>query len=257
MNDLDVSSQRQAIATGEVSPCSSSLLSNVSIVIPVAAEDESWEALVGDLAQIGTDAELLLIGAHAEPTDVCQLRATGGPFRGIRWIAASAGRARQMNFGATLSTKPFLWFLHADSRVGADAVLALERSLAAHPHRLHFFDLAFQYDGPRLVRLNAWGVRVRSRYLALPFGDQGLCMSRDTFQRLGGFDETTAYGEDHLLVWAAHRHRVPLHRVGAFINTSARKYRTNGWLATTLVHGWRTWRQAIPQLVRLLWNRCG
>jgi GT2 family glycosyltransferase len=206
---------------------------------------------------VAAAAEVLLVAADAVPNDFIALSSHSGPHGSIRWSATTAGRARQMNHGAKLSTKPFLWFLHADSGISVDAVLALQRALDLHPHALHYFDLAFHDDGPSLVRLNAFGARVRSRCLGLPFGDQGLCISRDTFQRLGRFDETAAYGEDHLLVWAAHRHRVRLRRVEATITTSARKYRDDGWLATTLGHGWRTWRQATPQFVRLLWNRCG
>jgi len=255
MGPVDISQSLPASRASKASHVSRGLLSQVSIVIPVGPEDVAWQSLVSDLADVDMDAELLLISARREPSDFDQLHAAGGAFRGIRWIATTAGRAHQMNTGAQLSTRPFFWFLHADSRVSIDAFEALERSLATHPHALHFFDLVFQDDGPSLVRLNALGVRVRSRYLGLPFGDQGLCTSRDTFQRLGGFDEQVEYGEDHLFVWAAHRHRVPLHRVGAFITTSARKYRAKGWLATTVLHGWRTWRQAIPEFCRLLRNR--
>jgi len=230
-------------------------LSQVSLIIPVGQEDSSWQALIGDLVDVGSETEVLIVAAHAKQTEIDQLSAQGGPQCGVHWIATAAGRARQMNVGAKLATRPFLWFLHADSRVSADALSALERSLDAQPHALHYFDLAFQNDGPSLVWLNAWGARVRSRCLGLPFGDQGLCMSRDLFQRLGGFDETAAYGEDHLLVWAARRHRAPLRCVGAAITTSARKYRSNGWLATTALHGWRTCRQAIPEYGKLLWSR--
>ena len=257
MSCVDVPTESYRSVSGLGSSGCSGLLANVSIVIPVGPEDESWRSLIGDLLGSGTDAELLLVGARAEPTDVNLLRAHRTPPRDIRWQATTAGRGHQMNVGATLSTRPFLWFLHADSRVGVDALFALERSLHSHPRGLHYFDLAFQDDGPGFVRLNAWGVRVRSDYLRLPFGDQAFCMSRETFQRLGRFDESAAYGEDHLLVWRAHRQRVPLHRVGALIATSARKYRTSGWLRTTLVHGWRTWRQAVPQVVKFFWNRSG
>jgi len=231
------------------------LLSRVSIIIPVGPDDASWQSLLGDLVDVSPEAEVLIVAAYAKPTDIDPLLTQGRPQCEAHWITTAAGRAHQMNLGAKLASRPFLWFLHADSRIGGDALAALERSLETHPHALHYFDLAFQDDGPRLVRLNALGARLRSRYLGLPFGDQGLCMSRDTFQRLGGFDEDVNYGEDHLLIWAAHRHRVPLHCVGALITTSARKYGANGWLATTLVHGRRTLRQAIPQFIRLLWNR--
>ena len=257
MSQIDV--PQSCLVTDRIDAIRSShgLLSNVSVIIPIGPQEASWRSLLRQLAGVATDAEVLLVAAHAEPNDFIASSVPNGPHGHIRWIATTAGRARQMNHGAKLSTRPFLWFLHADSSISLDAMLALRRSLDLHPHALHYFDLAFQNDGPSLARLNALGARIRSRYLGLPFGDQGLCMSRDTFQRLGGFDETAAYGEDHLLVWEAHHRRVLLHPLGVPITTSARKYRANGWLATTLVHGWRTCRQATPQFVRLLWNRCG
>ena len=230
-------------------------LADVSIVIPIAANDESWRSLILDLAAVGTEAEWLLVAAQAKPRNFDSLVAEIGALSAARWLVTSPGRAEQMNCGAKLSRRRFLWFLHADSRIGPSAVGALERSLQLHPDAIQYFDLEFQHDGPRLARLNAFGARLRSRWLGLPFGDQGLCLRRDSFWRLGGFDEAAPYGEDHLLIWAARRARIPLHPVGAVIATSARKYASNGWLATTALHGWRTWRQAIPQFIQLGWDR--
>lgn len=230
-------------------------LSEVSIVIPIGPNDTSWQSLIADLVEAGGDAEWLLVATQAKPRNFDSRVAAIGPRPTVQWIVTSPGRAHQMNYGANLSARPFLWFLHADSRIGKDVVAALKRSLHSHPHAIHFFDLEFQDDGPWLARFNALGVRFRSRLLGLPFGDQGLCLSRDAFWRLGGFNENVAYGEDHLLIWAARRGRIQLHRVDASIATSARKYASNGWLATTFVHGWRTWRQAIPEFVKLTWGR--
>jgi hypothetical protein len=116
---------------------------------------------------------------------------------------------------------------------------------------LGWFDLAFLEDGPRLVRLNAWGARLRSRVFGLPFGDQGLVLPAASFAALGGYDESVRYGEDHLLVWAAHAARLPVIPVGATLYTSARTYARNGWLLTTLCHWMLTLRQALPQWWRL------
>jgi hypothetical protein len=61
---------------------------------------------------------------------------------------------------------------------------------------------------------------------------------------LGAFDETRSVGEDHALVWQARRTGLPVQRIPAPLTTSARKYRQQGWLATTLRHQRQTWTQA-------------
>ncbi|MEQ9072145.1 MAG: hypothetical protein RLO18_35800, partial [Gimesia chilikensis] len=75
---------------------------------------------------------------------------------------------------------------------------------------------------------------------------------KDAFHSLGGFDESAAYGEDHLLVWKARQVGLRLKCTGADIATSARKYRERGWLKVTLLHLWLTACQAIPQFFLLM-----
>ena len=67
------------------------------------------------------------------------------------------------------------------------------------------------------------------------------------FATLGGYDERVSNGEDHLLVWAAHRARNPVLPVGADLWTSADNYAHHGWLATTARHLGLTLVQALPQ----------
>jgi hypothetical protein len=219
------------------------LLSNVSLIVPVAPGDEAWRTLLGDLGPFG--GEILVVGTAAEPPDFDRRRSET-----VRWLVSEPGRAAQQNAGARAATRPFFWFVHADSRLGVEAFTELAAALASRPQAVHYFDLRFLPDGPALMRLNEWGARFRSRVLGLPFGDQGLCLSKDLFDALGGFDTQVSYGEDHLFVWAAHRRRVPVRSTGASIHTSARKYREWGWLRTTGRHlaltirqAWREWRK--------------
>ncbi len=243
-----------SVATASQNDCPAlpGALSQVSVIIPIGPGDLTWKSLTADLAQVDEGWEWIFVATVEKPPEFDLLMAEIRPRGKIRWIISHPGRAHQMNLGVELSDRSFLWFLHADSRVSCDAVAALERSLDSHPQAIHFFDLDFQSDGPRLAQWNARGVRFRSRCLGLPFGDQGLCLSRELFCQLGRFNEQAAYGEDHLLIWAARRARVAILPVGASIATSARKYASHGWLATTALHAWRTWRQALPELVKLL-----
>ncbi len=216
------------------------MLPRLSIVVPIGPGESAWRALLGDLQGVPVDVELLLVGVDAAPPE---LDALAGVLAGrLRWLQASKGRASQQNAGAAAARGDWLCFLHADSRLEAAAVRALA-AVAQRAAALYHFDLGF-FDGPALLRLNALGANLRSRLFGLPFGDQGLCLPRADFQRLGGFDERLPRAEDHALVWAAHRAKLPVRRLGARLRTSGRRYAEAGWLRTTLRFLALSWTQA-------------
>lgn len=222
-------------------------LATLSVVVPIGPEDESWRELLSDLGSLPQTTEIFLVANTKQPNDLEVRSREASICANLRWIESERGRARQLNLGASLSTGEYVWFLHADSRVSTEEVERLLAKINSRRDALYYFDLEFAADGPRATTLNEWGTLFRSRVLGLPFGDQGLCLRRDIFQQLGGFDEQARYGEDHLLVWAARRRGIPVLPVGATITTSARKYVNHGWARTTASHCWLTWRQALPQ----------
>lgn len=210
----------------------------LSVIIPLAPGETAWRRLLPQLEALPVDAEILLV--HPAPLPPSPL-----PRRpALRCVTSAVGRARQLNAGARAASGDWLWCLHADSRLTDGVLPVLAAFLQRGDDALGYFDLRFDADGPPLTRLNALGANLRSRLLRLPFGDQGFVLRRTTLQRLGGFDEAAAYGEDHLLVWRARRAGLPLQRLPAALITSARKYRERGWLPTTLRHLRLTVRQA-------------
>jgi hypothetical protein len=228
----------------------------LSVVIPVGPGDAAWRELLGQLGpQLQAGTEVLVAATTPEPPEFTALKPGIVPPAQWRWLVGPPGRASQQNRGATAAGGEFLWFLHADSRLPPNALAVLGQRLSQDPAALWYFDLRFLPDGPRLMWLNALGARFRSRLLGLPFGDQGLALSRRAFEQLGGFREDLPYGEDHMLVWAARRSGVRLRPVGCALSTSARKYQQRGWLGTTLTHLWLTWRQALPESLAWLKRR--
>ena len=212
-------------------------LASIAVVIPVGPGDRVSPTLLTQLAQLPTASEAIVV--HAGDGD-----ADPPPASPARVIQATRGRASQQNAGAAAATRDWLWFLHADSQLAPTTLPALARYVERDETALGYFDLRFLDDGPALMRLNAFGARLRSRWFGLPFGDQGLVMRRSTFEDLGGFDPAVSCGEDHDLVWRARRAGVPLRPVGAPLYTSARKYAERGWWSTTAWHLQETWRQA-------------
>ena len=213
----------------------------LSVVVPVGPGDRAWTGLLGDLAALDDSAEIVLVAAEGEAPGIFAAQDYGLTAR-TRWLEAPAGRARQQNAGARAAAGDAVWFLHADSRLPARSVAAALDF--AGDEGLGYFRLRFLADGPLPARLNALGAGIRSRLLHLPFGDQGFLLRRETYEALGRFDETLSGGEDHALVWLARARGVPLVDLSMPIFSSARRYRDQGWLRTTLRHARLTVSQA-------------
>ncbi len=181
-------------------------LNNISIIIPVWHQETELNTLLKDLENTG--AEIIL--------------------------SEEGSRAKSLNLGAIKATRDILWFIHADSRISNANIESLNDSLLKYPDALHYFKLKFAQGG--ISTLNAHGANIRSALLKLPYGDQAMCISKQQFELLGGYPEGTQYGEDLLFVRKAKKHNVRLVCVPSYLISSARKYKSQGWLKTTLSH---------------------
>ncbi|MEM7068530.1 MAG: glycosyl transferase family 2 [Pseudomonadota bacterium] len=219
----------------------------ISVIIPLAPGEVEWEKLLSQLTL--PDGSEIILAVGPQNPEIKDDR--------IRLVTGAPGRAQQMNEGAKEAINEVLWFLHADSRLSPIAQVRLQQRLSDNADALYFFDLRFSDDGPTATILNEWAVRIRAGFLKMPFGDQGFCVSKKLFEELGGYREDAEYGEDHLFVWSVRQSGYPVERVAAEIFTSARKYHSNGWFATTAKHVWLTALQALPQFVILLRKKFG
>ena len=226
---------------------------SLSIVVPLGPDEPQWPPLLDQLTLLPVGSEVLLVGHDqmSAPPQLSALPPTLGHLR-WQWLTAPRGRASQLNAGAAVARGDYLWFLHADTLLRRDNLSTLLRQMARHDGALFYFDLYFADKGSRRLKINEWGARLRSDWLGVPFGDQGFCLRRADFQRLGGYDEIAAYGEDHLLVWAARHQGLTLRRCPVPLATSARKYRRHGWGRLTLRYQWLWLRQAAIPMLRLV-----
>ncbi len=104
-----------------------------------------------------------------------------------RTLVAPAGRAVQMNAGARAASGDALLFLHADSLPPANAASAIGRALAGGA-RWGRFDVTIA-GRPRILRVVAATMNVRSRATGIATGDQGIFVERALFDAAGGFAE--------------------------------------------------------------------
>ncbi len=154
---------------------------------------------------------------------------------GTKVIMAKRGRGSQLHAGAAVARGDWLLFLHADTVLEPgwaeeaegfmERVAAGRRAPAAAAFRFTLDD-----DG-LMPRLLEWLVGLRCLLFALPYGDQGLLISRRLYNELGGFRPMPLM-EDVDLVRRLGRRRLAMLKSRAV--TSGARYRRDGYLARSL-----------------------
>jgi rSAM/selenodomain-associated transferase 2 len=146
---------------------------------------------------------------------------------GARVVSAPKGRGQQLAASADAAAGDWLLFLHADTCLQPGWEQAARRFMGdpGNRNRAGAFRFALDDASPgarRLEALVAW----RCRRLGLPYGDQGLLLSRDFYRRLGGYRPLPIM-EDVDLVRRIGRRRLVMFEAQAI--TSAEKWRAAGW----------------------------
>jgi rSAM/selenodomain-associated transferase 2 len=147
-------------------------------------------------------------------------------------VTAPAGRGAQLAAGAEAGRAAWLLFLHADTVLGDGwaPVVRCFTAREANTGKAGYFHLRFDSPDPRarrIERLVAW----RSRTLGLPYGDQGLLISRALYSHLGGFRPMPLMEDVEIVRRIGRGNLVPL---GIEAITSAARYERDGWLRRPL-----------------------
>jgi rSAM/selenodomain-associated transferase 2/rSAM/selenodomain-associated transferase 1 len=198
----------------------------LSIVLPVLNEEAGLAKVLRPLAD-ADDLELLVVdgGSVDRTVDIAQ-------GFGARVLVTRPGRARQMNAGAALASGDVLLFLHADTHL-PEGFSQTVRATLADGCVAGAFRLRIDGEHPGL-RWVAWGANLRSRLLALPYGDQALFLPARRFYDMGGFADLP-WMEDLEFVRRLRRTgRIAI--APTAVTTSARRWQSWGILRTTLIH---------------------
>jgi rSAM/selenodomain-associated transferase 2 len=190
----------------------------VSAIIPTLNAADSIARTLAALEPLRPDpiAELVVVDGGSSDETVARAHAAGAIV-----VVSGRGRGRQLAAGAGRAGGRWFLFLHADTELDRAGLAALRRFVATDNGRMAAtFELAFASDraeARRVERIAAW----RHRVLGLPYGDQGLLVRRDLYERVGGFRDLPLM-EDVDLVLRLGRNRLTTLEGRAL--TSARRY---------------------------------
>lgn len=194
----------------------------LSIIIPTLKIDDRLERLVMSIPQELRERVIIV---------------NGGPetysFKELNLINSNPGRGLQLATGANFASGEWLFFLHGDSQLPKSWLKVLAKHVDHDPDKAFTFRLRFDDQGffPRL--LEYW-VRFRCFAFALPYGDQGLFISKDLYDDIGGYKDMPLM-EDVDIIKRIGRARLI---VGSDeVITSAEKYNKYGYLLRMIWNG--------------------
>ena len=197
--------------------------SELSIVIPAYREGHRIAAALEALEGVVEDGGEILIADGGSKDETAEIAQSAG----AKVAVVPRGRGSQLRAGAARAGGDWLLFLHADTRLQAGWRESAEAFMAdpANLRRAAVFRFALDDTAPqarRIERLARW----RARRFGLPYGDQGLLISRVFYDELGGFRGLPLM-EDVDLVRRIGKRRLVELPVEA--RTSAARYRAGGW----------------------------
>jgi len=199
----------------------------LSVIIPTLNESAHIDGVLQDLSH-GEATETIVADGGSRDTTVEQAAA-----RNAHICQGLAGRARQMNQGAALARGEILFFLHADSRLPTGFDRVIRRTLDAAHVAAGAFSLGIDADGQKMRMVEYWA-NLRSRFLGMPYGDQGLFLKAARFHRCGGFPELPIMEDFAMMQHLRKTGRIVT--VPERLYTSPRRWRRLGVLRTTLTN---------------------
>ena len=197
----------------------------ISVIIPTLNAAKSLPATLAALRpsqDSGLVGELLI--SDCGSIDGTQTIAQAA---GARVVTGAAGRGGQLQRGAVAAGGEWLLFLHGDTVLDPEWLFAAEDFVADADNGARAAAFRFVLDDARpaarrLERMVAW----RCARFGLPYGDQGLLLSRRFYGHVGGFRDLPLM-EDVDLLRRIGRRRLRMLEVAA--RTSAQRYRTGGY----------------------------
>jgi rSAM/selenodomain-associated transferase 2 len=203
----------------------------LSIIVPVLNEEAGIVATLQALSPLrARGAEVVIVDGGSRDRTAALARPLCD-----RLMSAPRGRASQMNAGAGAARGDVLLFLHADTRLPADADRLVLDGLARGGRAWGRFDVRIDGRHP-LFPLIAATMNLRSRLTGIATGDQAVFAERTAFAAVGGYPDI-ALMEDIVLSRRLKRLGRPL-CLSARALTSGRRWETHGVVRTILTM-WR------------------
>ena len=206
----------------------------VSVIIPAINAQSHLPKLLASLFE-GLDAGLIrevIVPDGGSSDKTCEIAYESG----CHVIQAQIGRGGQICEGLAQTTGDWCLILHADVELSPGwsdefGKYLTDKSVAWH-FRLKFCSPAF------MARVTEAWANIRSSYFGLPYGDQGLLISKETLKLLNGYSRIPLMEDVEMAI----RLKGRLKKLPLVLVTDAQRYEDNGWFIQGAGNIWRLMR---------------
>ncbi|RKD29025.1 TIGR04283 family arsenosugar biosynthesis glycosyltransferase [Thermohalobacter berrensis] len=198
----------------------------ISIIVPVLNEEKSIERVLEGLNRLEGEKEIIVVdgGSRDKTVEIASKYA--------KVIKSRKGRAYQMNKGAKEAKGDILWFVHSDSILDKSSLKEIEKTVS-NGCIGGGFSLYFSDYNTAFMKFVSITSNWRAKYLKLFFGDQGIFVKRDIFNKLGGYPEIDIMEDWEFSRRLSKEGKIKILEVP--IGTSARRFKKGGPLKTLLL----------------------
>jgi len=158
------------------------LLTPVTVIVPVFNEEAMLPAFLHQTENWPVREMIIVDGNSDDQTKSIIVLSPKNLL-----LVAKKGRGNQMNEGAKAATGDILLFLHADSIFPPDGFSEIENWVKQNPDIVGgAFRLKINSNS-RFLKFIAMMANIRSSLFGLPYGDQGIFVRREIFNKMGGY----------------------------------------------------------------------
>lgn len=202
-------------------------MATISIIIPTLNEAKNIKDALAN-TQPSTNIEVIVVDGGSKDNTVEIAQSLG-----VKVISSPPGRAWQMNAGVLVANGDILLFLHADTRLPREFDVMIRTALQQPKVVAGAFTLRIDASlwGLRWVE---WGVKWRSHFWQMPYGDQAIFLTKEIFQQIGNFPELPIMEDFELIKRLKTLGKITI--IPAPVTTSARRWLQKGIFQTTLLN---------------------
>ena len=143
-------------------------------------------------------------------------------------------RGIQLNLGSKKVFTNWILFLHADSILENTAIEEIEKFISSDENKYKAATFKLKFDQVNIYAfLLSKVVTFRSKYFKLPYGDQGLLISKAFYNKIGGYKNLPIMEDVEIIRNVGFRN---IKILNSYIITDSIRYKSAGWLIRPFIN---------------------